>query len=180
MKPNEIVESSGGGGGVATEGARRDSVVPFDTLDAVLLDSQGPVALGSRAASVRSSISSAGTAPLPHTVISLDTAMAFRAGPGTGPQGEMGRAATEFYRVDDDSYRPFTIYGGVNVADRAWLRQLDTGATGIHPSAPANDMQICRLRRLPLTCIGLRGGGPTAHHLPIAANLAKLTSTSNS
>uniref|UniRef100_A0A182J9E1 SLC41A/MgtE integral membrane domain-containing protein n=1 Tax=Anopheles atroparvus TaxID=41427 RepID=A0A182J9E1_ANOAO len=123
MKPNETTAPMGGGGRAAdgaaeavtaadaTAASRRDSVVPFDTIDAVLLESQGPMPFGSRAASQRSSLSSAGTAPLPHTLIALDTAMAFRAGQVGGPPG-VTRAATEFYRVDDDSYRPFTIYGG--------------------------------------------------------------------
>uniref|UniRef100_A0A182W605 SLC41A/MgtE integral membrane domain-containing protein n=1 Tax=Anopheles minimus TaxID=112268 RepID=A0A182W605_9DIPT len=90
-----------------------DSVIAFDTMDVMLLDSQCPGPVGSRIGSQRSSFSSAGTVIAPQTLAAIppDTGHAFRDDLGHGLQIDT-RGATEFYRVDDDSYRPFTIYGG--------------------------------------------------------------------
>ncbi|XP_052899699.1 solute carrier family 41 member 1 isoform X1 [Anopheles moucheti] len=112
MKPkdkmnSEIAES------VAGPNTQQDSVIAFDTMDVMLLDSQSTGPVGSHIGSQRSSFSSAGTVIAPQSLaaIPLDTGHAFRDDLGHGLQIDT-RGATEFYRVDDDSYRPFTIYGG--------------------------------------------------------------------
>uniref|UniRef100_A0A182YQH0 SLC41A/MgtE integral membrane domain-containing protein n=1 Tax=Anopheles stephensi TaxID=30069 RepID=A0A182YQH0_ANOST len=106
LKP-ELAEIVGG------SNSHRDSVIAFDTMDVILLDSQSSAPVGSHVGSQRSSFSSAGTVIAPQSIaaIPLDTGHAFRDDLGHGLQVDT-RGATEFYRVDDDSYRPFTIYGG--------------------------------------------------------------------
>uniref|UniRef100_A0A4Y0BL06 SLC41A/MgtE integral membrane domain-containing protein n=1 Tax=Anopheles funestus TaxID=62324 RepID=A0A4Y0BL06_ANOFN len=98
---------------VVRPNTHQDSVIAFDTMDVMLLDSQSSGPVGSRIGSQRSSFSSAGTVIAPQSLaaIPLDTGHAFRDDLGHGLQSDT-RGATEFYRVDDDSYRPFTIYGG--------------------------------------------------------------------
>uniref|UniRef100_A0A182U409 SLC41A/MgtE integral membrane domain-containing protein n=1 Tax=Anopheles melas TaxID=34690 RepID=A0A182U409_9DIPT len=78
----------------------------------MLLDSQGTVPLSSRNESQRSSISNAETVAIPQSLaaIAQDTGHTFRDDFDHGIQIDT-RGATEFYRIDDDSYRPFTIYG---------------------------------------------------------------------
>ncbi|XP_040173183.1 solute carrier family 41 member 1 [Anopheles arabiensis] len=90
----------------------RDNVAACDTMNIMLLDSQGTVPLSSRNESQRSSISNAETVAIPQSLaaIALDTGHTFRDDFDHGIQIDT-RGATEFYRIDDDSYRPFTIYG---------------------------------------------------------------------
>ncbi|XP_041768504.1 solute carrier family 41 member 1 isoform X1 [Anopheles merus] len=90
----------------------RDNVTACDTMNIMLLDSQGTVPLSSRNESQRSSISNAETVAIPQSLaaIALDTGHTFRDDFDHGIQIDT-RGATEFYRIDDDSYRPFTIYG---------------------------------------------------------------------
>ncbi|XP_061497609.1 solute carrier family 41 member 1 [Anopheles gambiae] len=90
----------------------RDNVTACDTMNIMLLDSQGPVPFSSRNESQRSSISNAETVAIPQSLaaIALDTGHTFRDDFDHGIQIDT-RGATEFYRIDDDSYRPFTIYG---------------------------------------------------------------------
>uniref|UniRef100_A0A182Q955 SLC41A/MgtE integral membrane domain-containing protein n=1 Tax=Anopheles farauti TaxID=69004 RepID=A0A182Q955_9DIPT len=101
MKPDSVVT-------VDDPTIRRDiSMLAFDTMDVVLLDSQKSAPDTSRIGSQRSSLSFAESI-VAHGV--RDTGHTFRTDLGPGLQVD-SRSGTEYYRVDDDNYRPFTIYG---------------------------------------------------------------------
>ncbi|XP_053678610.1 solute carrier family 41 member 1 [Anopheles nili] len=117
MKPIQGAEKPPGVEPVAgTDEPHRVSVIMFDAMDVILLDNQGRVAVGSRTGSQRSSLASTGTVQavaLSRPASPIGTGLAFR-NELVGPELLVdARGATEFYRVDDDSYRPFTIYGGI-------------------------------------------------------------------
>ncbi|XP_058063198.1 solute carrier family 41 member 1 [Anopheles bellator] len=98
------VQDDDGGGGA---GERRDSVIPFATLDAVRLETQSlpPVLVGVPAGGSNLFV-------LPTSLgYAADGADVEHCAAGT-LQVDVRGTAPEFYRVDDDSYRPFTIYGG--------------------------------------------------------------------